>query len=253
MQAKGDFRLVPIEHALLQHQLRAAFFTRGRAFLCRLKHEQHVARQILLHRGQHFGDAHQDRGVAVVSAGMHDAHRLAAECRGDARTERQIHLFGNRQAIHVGAQHDRRPWAAAFQQRDDARLRHAGFDGQTEPTQMIRDELRSPELAVRQFGVLVQIATPRDHSRQNRFDTRCRLRREIHRGAFARGLTPRGDRHRRENCNRPRPTQNFLQPHGTLLRTRWSAQLTAFGGPSAMAGSCTSSIPLCSIRRRAAA
>ena len=253
MQAEGDFRLVPIEHALLQHQLRTAFFAGRRAFLCRLKHEQHVAGQILLHRGEHFGDPHQDRGVSIMSAGVHDTHRLAAECRRDARSERDIHLLGDWQTIHVCAQHDRGTGTPAFQQCDDTGFRDAGFHGQAEPTQMICDELRRAELAIRQLRILVQIATPRDHSRQDHFDPGFRLRGEITRGKLIRRLTPRGDRQHRENCNRPCPTQDFSQLHGTLLGTGGSVQLTAFGGPSAMAGSCTSSIPPCSIRRPAAA
>ena len=61
----------------------------GRAFLGRLKDEQHLARQLLAHAGERFGDAEQDRDVAVVAAGVHHADGFAAELRRDVGLERQ--------------------------------------------------------------------------------------------------------------------------------------------------------------------
>ena len=62
----------------------------------------------LAHRDQRLGDAHQDRDVRIVAAGMHDADLLAEKLRGHRRLERHVDLLGHRQRVHVGAQCNRR-------------------------------------------------------------------------------------------------------------------------------------------------
>ena len=54
--------------------------------------------------GEHLGDAHEHRDVIVVSAGVHDADFLAVVRRSRLRRERQVHLLGDRQRVHVRAQ-----------------------------------------------------------------------------------------------------------------------------------------------------
>ena len=61
--------------------------------------------------------AEQDRDVPVVPARVHFARR--------ARSEGVLRLLGERQRVHVGAQHDRLARPRAAQHADDARARDA--------------------------------------------------------------------------------------------------------------------------------
>ena len=62
-------------------------------------------------------DAEQDRRVAVVAAGVHDA--------GVLRCEGQPGLLLDGQRVHVGAHRERRPGPPADEPRHDARARRA--------------------------------------------------------------------------------------------------------------------------------
>ena len=56
------------------------------------------------------GRADKPGDMHVVAAGVHDRHRLAVAVRGpDLAGIRQAGCLLDRQRIHVGAQHDRRP------------------------------------------------------------------------------------------------------------------------------------------------
>jgi hypothetical protein len=163
VQAEHGLGLEVAEDALLEHFLGAAFLAVRRTFLGGLEHEQDLARQLGLHRRQRLGHAHQDRGMRVVAAGVHHADGLAAEGRRGLRRERQIAAFGHRQRVHVGAQRDARAGLAALEHRDHAGGGDAGLHLEAELAEVLRDQLRRANLAVAQFGMLVDVATPGQH------------------------------------------------------------------------------------------
>ena len=162
MDAEHDIHLRVVEHALLDHHLSAALFTRGRTFLGGLEDEHHGAGEVLAHGGEVFGGAHQHRHVRIVPAGVHDADLLVEVSGGDLGGERQVDALDHRQGVHIGAQADDGPGFTAPQDADDARMRDPGLDLQTEPREVIGDELGGAGLAVGEFGVLVDVAAPRD-------------------------------------------------------------------------------------------
>ena len=59
--------------------------------------------------GQHFGGAHENGHVVVVAARVHDPDFLPVPCPLRDRLEGQVHHFGDRKRIHVGAEGDHRP------------------------------------------------------------------------------------------------------------------------------------------------
>mgnify|MGYP003335662125 CR=1 FL=1 len=77
------------------------------AFLARLEHEQHTARDVGLARRQQLRSTHQHRGVCVVTAGVHRAI--------DLRCEIEASVFRHGQGIHVGTQQHGGARAATFQ------------------------------------------------------------------------------------------------------------------------------------------
>ena len=190
VQAEHCLGFEVAEDALLQHFFGAALLAVRGAFLGRLEHEQHFARQLRLHRDQRFGHAHQRRGMRVVAAGVHHAHGFAAKRRGDFRCERQGVAFGHRQRVHIRADRDARPGLAAFEHRDHSGGGDAGFYVESERAQVIGDEFGSARFAVAQFGVLMDIAAPCE-------DFRLQTLRLLHDfGALAVG----GMRGRRAEC-----------------------------------------------------
>ena len=162
MQGKRRLRLRDLEQSLVQHQRRAAALAFRHAFLCRLKHEQHLAGQPFAELDQHLGDPHQDGGVGVVAAGMHDADRAAAEFAGRRRTERQVGLFRDRQCVHVGAQQDRRSREASLDDGDHTRVSDAGAHLESERAQELGDLRGRAGLAVCELRVAVKIPAPLD-------------------------------------------------------------------------------------------
>jgi hypothetical protein len=126
-----------VQRALLDHERRAAFLAGGRPFLRRLEHELDGAGQLLAHAGQDLGRAHQDGDVRIVPAGVHHAHLLAVVHRLGARAEGHLHLFRDRQGIHVRAQRHHWPGLAALEQADHAGVRHAGPHLHAQRTQVV--------------------------------------------------------------------------------------------------------------------
>jgi hypothetical protein len=76
--------------------------------------------------GQDAGHAHQDGDMAVMPAGVHDAHLLAVPDRAGLGREGQVHLLGDRQAVHVGPQRHHAAGPAALEQAHHAGVGHAG-------------------------------------------------------------------------------------------------------------------------------
>jgi len=120
---------------------------------------------------------HQDRGVRVVPASMHHAHRAAAELAGRGRAERHVGALRDRQRVHVGTQHDRRARHPALQHGDHAGVRHTGPHLQPERTEVLGHSGGSAGLAVRQLRVTVEIAAPLDDPRLKRGRGAVELRR----------------------------------------------------------------------------
>ncbi len=133
------------EQPFVQHERRAAALAFRHAFLRRLEHEQHPAGQPVAELDQHFGDAHQDRRVGVVTAGVHDADGAAAKFSGHRRAKRQVGLLRDRQRVHVGAQQDRRPGQRPLDDGDDAGVRDAGAHVETQRPQVVGDLPRTCE------------------------------------------------------------------------------------------------------------
>ena len=167
MQAEHRVRARVREDALLDHQLGAPALAgeRGieaRAFFRRLEDELHGAGQLVLHGGENLGRRHQDRRMGVVAAGMHHVD-LAAEISAlGLGGERQSLRLLHRQRIHVGTQRHDRTGLAALEQGDDAGVGNAGPHLEAEPLQVLGDEARSANFLLAEFGVLVDIAAPRD-------------------------------------------------------------------------------------------
>ena len=163
VQAEHGVRLEVLEDALRQHHLRAALLAVRRTFLGRLEHEQHLAGQLVAHRHQRLGHAHQDAGVGVVAAGVHHADGFAVEGRGGLRREGQAGGLGHRQRVHVGAQRDARAGLAALEHGGDAGGGDAGLRFQAKCAQVPGHQRRGARLAVAELGVLVDVAAPVDH------------------------------------------------------------------------------------------
>ena len=98
---------------------------------------------------------HQDRGVAVVAAGVHLA--------GHARTKGQLVAFLlYRQGVDVGAQADLRARSAGGKDHHHAGRRQPLDAGMTQPAHLVDDVLAGLEFLEGQFGMLVQVAAPGD-------------------------------------------------------------------------------------------
>jgi hypothetical protein len=114
------------------------------------------------------GDMH------IVAAGMHHRDRLPVAVRGSDFTGiRQAGGLLDRQRIHIGAQHDRRPCAVA-QEPDDAglpdRRRHVVIGG----AQPRRCQSGCPRLLHRQLGMGVHVCVKRLQLREQVGKTRQR-------------------------------------------------------------------------------
>ena len=93
VEAEDDIDLRVVERAITDHRARAAG---GRRFFRRLEEEDDGARQLRLHGTEHFGGSHQDGGVHVMTAGMHDARLDAVVDGADGAPVRKVHLLDDR-------------------------------------------------------------------------------------------------------------------------------------------------------------
>ncbi len=166
-QVQPEYRLGPdlLEDPLLEHQRGTATLAVRRPLLGRLENEQHRSRQVLPDTGQRFRDAHQDRHVAVVAAGVHHADLLATIFRRRGRLERQLRLLGHRQRIHVRPQRDHGPGAAPAQHADHAGMGDPGRHLHAQRLEVSGDLACRPELSIAEFRVLMKIPPPGEHLR----------------------------------------------------------------------------------------
>jgi hypothetical protein len=104
----------------------AAVLAFGRHLLGRLEDELHAAAQLRAQPGQHLATpirmaTWQSWPQACITPTSSPFH-----CRPRLGRERQVDLFGDRQAVHVGAQRHHRAGQRALQQAHHAGVGHAG-------------------------------------------------------------------------------------------------------------------------------
>ena len=159
---KSEDRVDPriVEHALLHHQRGAALFARGRSFLCGLKDELDAARELGLESSQNVGGSQEDGEMVVVAARVHHAGLLARPLRGDVRLEGEVDFLRDRKSVHVRSQRDHGTGESAAEQADDTGLRDAGLHLESQRAQFVGHDLPSADLAVPEFGMLVEVAAP---------------------------------------------------------------------------------------------
>ena len=124
---------IGVEKTVLDHEARAMM-----AFLARLEHELHRAREFVAAAMKKMHGLHQHCRVRVMSAGMHAAFELAREI--------ETRRFRHRQRIHVPAQEDGaaalRSRLGAGQRHDQARCRRPAIDLHVEPLKPVQNRLR---------------------------------------------------------------------------------------------------------------
>jgi len=140
-----------VEQPFLDHDLAAAA-----QFLGRLEDDVDGAGEVA-RLGEVAGRTEQHGGVAVVTAGMHHA-----------RVQRRIGqtgLLDDRQGVDVGPEPDRgRPRLASADHADHACAGDAGHHlVDPELSEPVLDRTTGPVFRESQFGMLVQVVTPRRH------------------------------------------------------------------------------------------
>jgi hypothetical protein len=165
---QAEHRVHPgvLHDAVGNHRLRArGTFPGRRAFLGRLEDELHRARQPILQLREYVRCREQDRHVRVMSAGVHDTDRLPFVLARRLAGKRHVGLFAHGQAVHVGPQRDDGTRAPAREHRNDPGSPDAGLGLEPEAAQALGDEPGGFGFAVRQLGMLMEVAAPLDHLR----------------------------------------------------------------------------------------
>ena len=165
-------------------------------------------------RGQVAGHADEVRHVKIVPAGVHHRHRRAAgSCSADLRGIGQSRLFGDRQGVHVGPQHQHfaRP---VLQHAHDAVSANAGRHRRTDSPQLVGHPGGGLLFLQRQLGVLVQVLIQLDELRQILDHPRWRGWRFVCRRVSRGDETCRDDRSGRQNAEHfslPRRPKDFSE------------------------------------------
>ncbi len=107
IDVQRDRMIDAVERAIIDHHRCAALMLAASTLLSGLKQEAYLATQLAARK---FGlkqmrDTQQDRGVRIVTTGVHRTSRLGSE--------RDIDILDNRQRVHVGANADHWPIAIA--------------------------------------------------------------------------------------------------------------------------------------------
>ena len=160
VHAEHGIHLGLVEHAFLHHELGPALHAGQRAFLGGLKDELDGAGQVGFHLAQHLGRAHEHGHVGVVAAGVHHAHGLAQVGGFYFGGEGQVVVFGEGQAVHVGAQGHHGAGLAAAQNAHHAGAGHAGLHLQAQLFEVRGNDAGGAGFLVAQLGVLVNVAPP---------------------------------------------------------------------------------------------
>ena len=146
---------VAVDEAVLDHAQRAEM-----AFLARLKHELHRAREAVALRVQQAHGHREHRRVAVVAAGVHLAFFLGGE--GEARVLR------HRQRVHVAAQEHRAALLRTLQRDDEAGGRRPVLDLHVEAVQRLAHGFDRAGQMEAKLGMLVDAAAERHGVGQQR-------------------------------------------------------------------------------------
>ena len=101
MQTENRFDFRVVHAALLDHHFCAAFFTYWRHFFGGLKNKFDGAGQIFAHACQNFRNAHQNRHMGIVTAGVHHPGLSAIPLRPRFTFKRHIGFFDHGQAVHI--------------------------------------------------------------------------------------------------------------------------------------------------------
>jgi hypothetical protein len=160
VKTEHGIRLWIVESAFFDHEGRAAFLSAGRSLFGGLEDELHRAGQLILHAGEQLRDAHENGDVIVVTARVHHADFLPVVGRLHLRRKRQVDLFGNGQAVHVGAKRNDLSRHTSTQHADDAGVRDAGADLDAEAAKMIGHEPGRADFTIPKLGILVNITAP---------------------------------------------------------------------------------------------
>jgi hypothetical protein len=94
---------------------------------------------------------------------VHHTHGPAVVLGFCTAGEGQFRLLCHRQAVHVRAQRDDGPALPTPEHGDDAVFGDAGARLQTQAPECLDEVLRGLRLAVRQLGMLMEMATPGEH------------------------------------------------------------------------------------------
>ena len=134
----------------------------ARAFFSRLEQELHGAGKVVAHLRQNAGHTHEDGHVVVMTTCVHDAHLPALPHGLDLRREREVHLLGYGQPIHVRSERDDRPRAPATKHTHNSCSADTRLDLDTERFEMLGHKSGSAELLHPEFGVRVNVPAPYD-------------------------------------------------------------------------------------------
>ena len=125
-------------------------------FLVRLEEEAHRAAEVMPMAAEEHRRAEGGSEVHIMAAGVHDAGRFG----GEGRARRLLHGQG----VHVRAQGDRRPRAAAVERGDDAGIDDAA-GAQTAGAQRMLYALRRFEFTVAELRRAVERLAEREQLR----------------------------------------------------------------------------------------
>ena len=193
---EADDLIDPIHHALSHHFLGTA----GRELLGVLKNEAHFAAQLVAMTREQGDQTEGDRGVSIVSAGVHRPVGL--------RPVFDVILLVNGERVDVGANGEYRTGATGAETRHHARLGGTRDLEVADLLQHLPDESRGLVLVERDFGPTVQRPAPVD-------DLGRELMRLEEQGGGIEGRRVSGSRHGHGS--------------GTGGRGRFPSDVTAFG------------------------
>ena len=123
--------------------------TTGEFFLGRLEDEFYPSFEDITVFVHQVGKAEQNRCMAVMPAGVHDA--------GNRRTIRKVVVFIDRQCVNICPECDGRSGDAAVNHADDGIAAVAGFLGDTRLGKVFPNKCRSSDFFKRQFRMGMQI------------------------------------------------------------------------------------------------
>jgi hypothetical protein len=101
--------------------------------------------------------------MTIVPAGVHDADLLALVLGADLRGERQVHLLGDGQCVHVRPQGHDRTGPPALQDSDDAGMGDPRLHLVAQLAELLGYKRGGTGLAIAKLRVLMDVPAPGDH------------------------------------------------------------------------------------------